>query len=358
MKKYLIERKKFRSLLRRLSREYELIAPQKTEQNDYLFQLVREIDEIELNYTLTSNSLKEFFFPARDKIFSYQKVEGRGFKITPSDLAQKRKRVFLGVRACDLKAVHFQDLFFSQQPKDELYWQRRNLSLIISLACQKPANDACFCYYTRSGPCLEEGEGFDLQLTELGENYLVEVDSQKGEEFIKEFRNFFKLADSRLSEKKKHLLQACLRKFSAPKYDVDKIYQKLSTLSLDELWEELGRRCTNCGGCEFICPTCFCFYTQDLELAPNRGERIRAWDSCTFEGYRRMAGGFNPSEKNSLRISRRFFCKLYNCFNWFGVFACTGCGRCSFVCPVNLDMESFIASLMKSNSYRPLLKEL
>ena len=90
------------------------------------------------------------------------------------------------------------------------------------------------------------------------------------------------------------------------------VYQKLEQANLRVLWDDLGKRCTNCGGCEFICPTCFCFYTQDIAHSSDKGEKIRAWDSCSFLGYSRMSGNINPHEKNSERISRRFFCKLFN----------------------------------------------
>jgi ferredoxin len=252
--------------------------------------------------------------------------------------------------------VRFQDWFFSQEPKDGPYWSKRDKGIIISFACNEPAQDSCFCILT-GGPCLEKDDGFDLQFIDLGKTYLVEVGTKKAEEFLKKYKKFFTPADKNIQDKKHYLKEACAGHFSK-KYDIMQLHEKLKNMNLQALWEELGRRCTNCGGCEFICPTCFCFYTQDIEHTKGKGERIRAWDSCCFSGYSRMSGDNNPHEKNSERIRRRFFCKLYNCFRWSGMFGCTGCGRCSFVCPVNLDMESFIASLMVQEKYQPLLKEL
>jgi ferredoxin len=250
------------------------------------------------------------------------------------------------------------DLFFGRDPKDILYSEKRDKSMLISIACNKPPHKSCFCVYTKSGPFLEKDEGFDLQFIDSASEYLIDVGSEKGRALIKRYRRFFTRSRLGDNENERMLLKEGSLKEFGRKYDILAIRKKLKEAPLRELWKALGNRCTNCGGCEFICPTCFCFYQQDVKFSENKAERLRVWDSCTFAGYSRMAGGNTPHEKNSDRISRRFFCKLYNCYSWFGVFGCTGCGRCSFVCPVNLDMESFINSLKDAETYKPLLKEL
>jgi len=339
-------------------KDFRLISPQPAREGDFLFQETEDLEKINLNYDITSNTLKEFFFPARETIFAYEKNKDDSFQIVPKTEKNERETIFFGVRSCDIRAVLFQDRFFGQEPQDDLYWRKRGKGILISFACNKPPRETCFCIFTQnSGPLLEKGEGFDLQFIDLAQQYLVEIGTDKGEDLITEYKDFFMSADKSIEEKKSGIKENCLRHFTK-EYDIMLVHEKLKSVDLNNLWEDLGKRCTNCGGCEFICPTCFCFYTQDIEYSKGKGERIRAWDSCCFSGYSRMSGDNNPHEKNSERISRRFFCKLYNCFRWFGIFGCTGCGRCSFVCPVNLDMESFIASLMKSNQYQPLLKEL
>lgn len=355
---YLFKKEKLNSFLRGLTKEFCLVAPISAENGDFLFQETAVPGRIVLNYDITSNTLKEFFFPAQETIFTYHKKNKGSVKIIAAKEKDKRETVFFGARSCDIQAVYFQDCFFNQEPEDFLYWHRRDRSILISLACNKPVRESCFCVHSQAGgPVLEKGQGFDLQFMDLKKVYLVEAGTDKGANLIKKYGRFFSRADNSMQEKKIYLKEKCLRQFSN-QYNLMKLYKKLKNAQLQDLWEELGKRCTNCAGCEFICPTCFCFYAQDRELRPNKGKRIRAWDSCTFSGYSRMSAGVNPYEKDSSRISRRFFCKLYNCYNWFGLFACTGCGRCSFVCPMNLEMEGFIASLMRALKYQPLLKEL
>lgn len=337
-------------------KDYSLVCPQEAKNGDFLLQETEDVEKISLNYNITSNTLKGFFFPRRETIFSYEAGHD-SVKIKEAKEKIKEPVIFFGVRSCDIRAVYFQDCFFGREPKDELYWRKRDKAILVSFACKKLPRKSCFCVYTKSGPFLEQGEGFDLQFMDLGEEYLIEVGSEKGRALIEKYKKFFTAANKGAADKKIFLKEGCLKEFDR-KYDILSVYNKLGSKELSALWKELGARCTNCGGCEFICPTCFCSYNQDVKFSEKEGERIRAWDSCTFAGYSRMAGDVTPHEKNSERISRRFFCKLYNAYKWFKVFACTGCGRCSFVCPVNLDMESFISSLMQGESYKPLLKEL
>jgi len=354
---FILKKDKLKSFLKTTMRDFCLISPQEAAGGDFLFQETQDLDNLKLDYDITSNTLKGFFFPRRETIFRYEKKSGNSVKLVPAQDRIKRPIVFFGVRSCDIRAVYFQDLFFAQDPRDILYWRKRSKAILISFACNKPPHQSCFCISSKSGPFLEKDGGFDLQFIDLSIDYLVEVGSRKGMDFVKKYRRFFMPAQSGVLDKKISLEKDCLKEFSL-KYGLLNIHDKLKSRDLTELWEKLGSRCTNCGGCEFICPTCYCFYQQDIKFSGNKGERIRAWDSCTFIGYSRMAGDIISHEKNSRRISRRFFCKLYNCYKWFGVFACTGCGRCSFVCPVNLDMESFIGSLTDSDTYKPLLKEL
>ncbi len=342
----ILKKAKLFSLLEKASSKYRLILPKEKLWGDMLFEESEPIERLPDNYGVCYNSLKDFFFPQSEVMFGDQ---------TSKINSKIKSSLFFGVRTCDVKALNFQDFFFGREPKDYYYLTKRENSLVISLACNKPAK-GCFCLYLKNSPYLKEQDNFDIQFTDLGEEFIVEAGNKKGENFVKGFKGFLTESSSSQLEKKSELHRKC-EMCEGNCYDMTVIGKKMSEEDLDELWEELGWRCTNCGGCEFICPTCFCFNIKDLKYNDTL-QRIRLWDSCTYKGYSQMAGGANPYYKRSARIKKRFYCKLYHAVRWFGMFACVGCGRCTAVCPVNLEMESLIASLSKGEKYVSLLNAL
>jgi Fe-S oxidoreductase len=88
------------------------------------------------------------------------------------------------------------------------------------------------------------------------------------------------------------------------------------------------------------------------EALPAAGqyERIRCWDSCAGENYRRIAGGHRPRAEKGERLRNRFECKFYYYPEQYGLsetVACTGCGRCVDACPVNIDITEVLTELAR-----------
>jgi ferredoxin len=82
--------------------------------------------------------------------------------------------------------------------------------------------------------------------------------------------------------------------------------------------------------------------------APGEFERIRCWDSCAGENYRRIAGGHKPRAEKGERLRNRFLCKFHYYPEQYGMgeaFACTGCGRCIEACPVNVDITEVMGQM-------------
>jgi ferredoxin len=83
-------------------------------------------------------------------------------------------------------------------------------------------------------------------------------------------------------------------------------------------------------------------------LGPGEFERIRCWDSCAGENYRRVAGGHRPRAEKGERLRNRFYCKFLYFPGQIGrsdASACTGCGRCIEVCPVGVDITEVLQDL-------------
>ena len=116
----------------------------------------------------------------------------------------------------------------------------------------------------------------------------------------------------------------------------------------EEVWEQIGNRCLECGGCTYVCPACTCFTVSDRQVGPNEFERVRIWDACALSGFTRMAGGFNPRKAVHDRRNRRFFRKLSHYFVQRELsMACVGCGRCAEVCHGDVGMPSVVEMIRR-----------
>jgi sulfhydrogenase subunit beta (sulfur reductase) len=321
--------------LDRLMGSQTLIAPKNVD-GVILYRRLHDADEIVWDFTLPMLSIKEFFFPATERLMTIQKGKreaGKGHPQVLIDVSLPDERaVIFGVRPCDARGLKALDgLFMETDPPDLYYAKRRENTTLVGLAC-KGMEPTCFC--TSLGGAPDDPRDMDLMLTEFEEGFAVQVITEKGEAFIE---------DLRLKEIEADLPQPAL---IAPVLLPDS--ESWSSSFDDPYWEEMAERCLNCRMCAYVCPVCRCFDVRDELLGMTDSgeeifERIRCWDSCASEGYRRIAGGHNPRSTKGQRLRNRFLCKFHYYPQQYGTLACVGCGRCIDVCPVNIDITEVMA---------------
>jgi formate hydrogenlyase subunit 6/NADH:ubiquinone oxidoreductase subunit I len=122
--------------------------------------------------------------------------------------------------------------------------------------------------------------------------------------------------------------------------------EALAELQDSPRWNTLGAGCVECGACTQICPTCHCFYLRDQQNKNGDFERHRAWDSCVWSGYSRMAGPAdmkpNPRSRFQNRMANRFLHKYVWSLKQYDTLGCVGCGRCIEACPGRIDIRKVI----------------
>ncbi len=342
--KFILHKDHVTPFLRKLARGSRLIAPVRNNHGDLLYQEIESLDAHSPDLSGQPNeSAKSFLLPQEDRLFSYS--TGKGFRFEPAEAGMPT--VLFGLRSCDISAILYMDVIFLRSPRDAHYLKRRSQTIIIGIGCNEPW-DNCFCNATGTGPFLEFG--FDLQLTDLGDRYFVESGRAKGDAIFDEWPQFFYPVTEE-DEKLRYQLALEARAGFRRQVHVETAFNRLKEGSVDPaIWEHLASRCDGCGGCAYICPTCTCFTIYDRPISSGRGERIRAWDACTHEGFSRMAGGHNPVNPARDILKRRFMHKLYHDYMQFRRPGCVGCGRCLGICFGGVDIAMFVDMVCSDRS--------
>ncbi|MBU0953450.1 MAG: 4Fe-4S dicluster domain-containing protein [Nanoarchaeota archaeon] len=260
--------------------------------------------------------IKEHFFRKRETILRFDGQKLITVRPTSS------KKIFFGVRRCDLTALKHQDSIFQKQYKDPWYKAQRANTILIGYHCATPPNKYCFC----DGMGLEEYQ--DLMFYEQKTQFLVEVTSVKGAALIKKYRRFFKKANKRITDADKHIKTRKLRK-----RDFNAIYDH-------HAWTAGVNKCLSCTACTAMCPTCYCYELHDELDTLKHGTRCRIWSSCQVKAFTRIAGNHVFREQREHRFKHRIYHQIQYFREQHGFDLCTGCGRCIAACPTRIDWVS------------------
>ena len=279
---------------------------------------------------------KANFLPSMEKMFSFRQGE-EGYQLeTPSEID---KQLVFGIRPCDARALSILDMTFEDAYEDPYYLGRRKNSLLIGLGCTNPC-DSCFC--TSLGISPTESNDVDLMFTDIDDEFLIEEVTDKGKELLASTSGLEETTEAEVTKAKEAKEKAYSRVTRT--INTEAIADRLlASFDNQDFWEQIAAKCLSCGICTLLCPTCYCFDIND-ELVGKEGARFRSWDSCGFCLYTKMPME-NPRHEKWHRVRQRV-CHKYEFYPMnFDVIACTGCGRCIRLCPVNWDITQTLESV-------------
>jgi len=293
--------------------------------------------DVQMNYPRTILPPKKFMLPPREATFAFDPA--KGFQDLLADAA--RQLVLFGVHAYDIFGLNILDRVFAQgRYSDPYYVTRRKATTIIGVDFEPDER-----HFARSMNADFVDSGFDLFLSDIGEEYLVLVGTSRGDDIVVLSSSLLETpTETDFDEYKRRsgLRRAAYR----TRLELGDLPEILEMEYHSEVWDEMGERCLSCGSCSMVCPTCYCFDINDeVELGSRAGTRIRSWDSCLFKTHALVAGGENFRSQRASRIKFRYYHKQRGFVAEYGRPSCVGCGRCSEACPARIDIQTVIETI-------------
>jgi sulfhydrogenase subunit beta (sulfur reductase) len=303
----------------------------------YVFDRPSKWSDVRLEYSRTMLPPKKFMLPPREMTFAFDPE--KGFQDYLAEAA--KPMVLFGVHAYDIYGLNILDRVFGQAKfPDPYYVARRKATAIIGIDFEP---DEKHCASSMNADFVDHG--FDLFLSDIGDEYLVLVGTSRGDDILvmsnclmqtpteEDIEEYKKRSKNRRDSYKVHLALEDLPEILEMEYH-------------SKVWDEFGKSCLSCGSCSMVCPTCYCFDINDeVDLGSRKGQRIRSWDSCLLRTHALVAGGENFRHARSSRVKFRFYHKQRGFVAEYGRPSCIGCGRCVEVCPAEINIISVIESI-------------
>jgi formate hydrogenlyase subunit 6/NADH:ubiquinone oxidoreductase subunit I len=334
--KRLVRKDSLEKLFDILKRNSKTIYSPFTKNGKSTFRDAESFGAISTGYIQTTESAKDIAFPRTEKLLDFSKSK-EGMSVKGTDLNDIPDVILWGVRPCDASGIGELSSIFNWDYKDEIYINRLSKVTVFGFSCSK-SDEYCFCTSVGGNPGNTTGS--DILFTLLGEDgdYLAEIITEKGLAVVDLAQNLFEKTE--ISGKEKFLAELPV------KFSHEDIRLKLDKFFESKEWIEQSLRCLGCGACAYVCPTCACFDIQD-EAHGKKGSRVRCWDSCGFSHFTVHTSGHNPRNVQSARWRQRIMHKFSYMPERLSVYGCTGCGRCSRACPVDMNILEHLISIQE-----------
>jgi ferredoxin len=235
------------------------------------------------------------------------------------------------VHPYDVVAIGQMDKVFAQDNPDRHYAARREAATLVAVDVQAVSANV---FAGHMGTSHVEA-GYDILLTRVGESYLAEIRTKKGEAIAGSLSKAPEADEKALARRRKVWEENARRLRRHDLKAAPARWPELLGKGYDHpVWEEKAKLCFSCGSCTLTCPTCYCFDVRDdVDWTLAGGQRVRTWDGCMLSDFAKVAGNHNFRKNRAERYRHRYYRKgKYVPEKVDGEIACVGCGRCITAC--------------------------
>lgn len=306
---------------------YSLIGPQITGNQILIDKFSAQDFDIKALSRQPFYSFKKYLIPSQETLFLSSK--NNQFK----SRYQQLKLALFGMSILDLRAL----ALWRQVFEKDIYFQERFKNTLIIGCGPAPKSEIQFqIWQPQYEEDILEHVQFDIFIMKRNNNFQVYTGTRAGQ----------KLLDGFGYQNYQHIQFTGIIKEEGVSQEMLEIKTKLEKMKpTDPLWQELGRKCIECGKCTIVCPTCFCFdifdktrIDKDNNQVQINADRERCWTSCFYQEFSEIAGGHKFLNTTAEKIYFWYYHKFVRIPKELSIPGCAGCGRCTKVCPVGIDI--------------------
>ena len=192
-----LSKKDFESFVDSLIKTEKVIGVQ-AQGDKFNFAALASAKDLRLDYDVTLRPPKQFIQPNVETLLTFE--TGGAYK----SQYDHEKFILIGVHPYDMVAINQLDELFSQENCDTHYLTRRNNATIIACDVATPSKNV----FASSMGTATVHKGYDVLLTDIGDGYVAEAATEKGETLlakataaVKGKRRGFKKASAGLGQK-------------------------------------------------------------------------------------------------------------------------------------------------------------
>jgi formate hydrogenlyase subunit 6/NADH:ubiquinone oxidoreductase subunit I len=341
-----INKEDFRNMVEGLMEENEVFGPKWRDRDAqgnkiYRFLKLNNFEELQMDYTRTYVSPKNFFIPYKEDLATYQL---QGVDWQQSIKYRIHPRVIIGMRACDINALRkLDEVMVKSAYPNPYYFARRRNTIIIGLD-HEPLED-CFCRSTDTDVVYQ---GFDLFLTDIGEKYFVAINSDTGYMLVNNFGGQ-EVSDADQMEYKR-VKNKIESKFKS-QINVNIVPGLMDLEFESDVWKKWGDKCLSCGSCAMVCPTCYCYgVEEEVDLTFSHATKRRFLYSCNLLDFAKVAGDHNFRPEPEIRLKYRYYHQFRGFVEAFNQSLCVGCNRCGVACLAGIHPKAVIDDLIQTET--------
>jgi sulfhydrogenase subunit beta (sulfur reductase) len=328
-------------LLEKLIATQKVIGPKRIprgrDTSQFGFAELKSPAELELDYPYTILPPKHWLLPRDETLFSF--AMGPQPEVKP--VIEAEPTVVFGLHPPDMAGIECLDEVMSDRNPDTNYLARRAQLTIVGTEISPDEYR-----YARFVGNATADSGYDLFLTDIGDAYVCDVATDKGQAVMD-------LVETRpATAEDLAAVEQVRARIAEAAEDVLDVNARLLPLAMTKaadsgVWKRHAEPCFRCGSCNLVCPTCYCFNVED-RVDPNltTGARVRTWDGCMLDSFAKVASGENFREHAEQRLLHRVARKFHYQYTKHGHPHCTGCGRCVRTCVAKINQFDAIQDLL------------